>query len=91
MPTMNRRAAKRDGNERSIIDRFEKYGCVVRQLSDKGLLDLLVCTSDGGRTFLVEVKMPGKELNEDQQKFWDMWPGEKYVLHSESEVNAIDL
>jgi hypothetical protein len=85
-----RHAKKRDGNERVIIERFQKYGCTVVQLSVKDVPDLLVSTFSG-RVFLVEVKMPGKDLSKGQQAFFDAWPGEKYVVRSEGEVNLIDL
>jgi hypothetical protein len=57
-------AAKRDTPERSIIAAAEALGAVVLQVSGVGLPDTLVCHE--GRTFLVEVKRPGKPLTEAQ-------------------------
>jgi len=49
-----RRAAKRDANERGIIDALERAGCQVWQLSQRGLPDLLVVRA--GVIYLLEVK-----------------------------------
>ena len=49
-----RRDAKRDSNEREIIDALEAAQCLVTQLSGKGLPDLLVYRA--GKFYLLEVK-----------------------------------
>lgn len=51
-----RRDAKRDANEREIIDALEAAGCLVTQLSGKGLPDLLVYRHATGRLHLIEAK-----------------------------------
>lgn len=51
-----RHNARRDGNEKAIVEALEAQGFVVDRISGKGLPDLLV--SKAGRQWLVEVKMP---------------------------------
>ena len=51
---LHRRAAKRDANEREIIDVLKGIGCSVQQLSIKGCPDLLI--GYHGKTFLAEIK-----------------------------------
>lgn len=54
--SLHRRAAKRDANEREIIDALERCGAIVRQLSGEEVPDLLVGYRD--RTYLLGVKAP---------------------------------
>lgn len=67
-----RRAAKRDGNERPIIDALEAAGCLVKQLNE---WDLQVQRPDGVIRML-EVKMPKGTLEKSQKKLlkdgWDL-------------------
>jgi Holliday junction resolvase len=51
-----RRAAKRDANEREIIDALEQSGCEVWPISQEGMPDLYVQLGDGG--YWLEVKNP---------------------------------
>ena len=51
------RPARRDANERVIIDALLRAGCIVHQLDADSLPDLLVGTPDG-RWVLLEVKLP---------------------------------
>lgn len=51
-----RHNARRDQNEKGIVEALEAQGFVVDRMSGKGLPDLLV--SKAGRQWLVEVKMP---------------------------------
>lgn len=54
--SLHRRAAKRDANEREIIDALERCGAQVRQLSGESVPDLLVGYRQ--RTYLLGVKAP---------------------------------
>jgi hypothetical protein len=77
-----RRGQKRDGNEPEIIKALVKAGASVMQIST---LDLVVgyCCKDGTRANAVmEVKMPGKKPDEDQQKYIDSWRGAVYVVYT---------
>lgn len=84
MPRMNRRAAKRDGNEQEIIDTLRKAGATVTQLSDSGLPDLLVGYL--GVNLLMEVKTPKGSLSDDQEKWHAAWRGEVLVVRSVDEA-----
>jgi hypothetical protein len=65
-----RTAAKRDANERTIIDALKRAGCTVQRLSGAGMPDLLI--GRHGRTHLLEVKMPGGMMT-DMQVVWHHW------------------
>lgn len=80
MPTMNRRAAKRDANEGDIIKALRKAGASVTQLSDRGVPDLLV--GFAGTNYLMEVKMPKGGLTEDEQTFFDGWKGTAWLVRN---------
>jgi Holliday junction resolvase len=71
--SVRRRAAKRDANERPIIDALEMVGATVVQLSEKGAPDLLVGYQ--GRTYLLEVKGTHSGLTRDQEVFHEAWRG----------------
>ena len=80
---LHRRASKRDGNERSIIDALEQAGASVSQLSAKGVPDLLV----GFRreNHLIEVKDPAqvpskRRLSVDQVDWMAAWRGRPPVV-----------
>jgi hypothetical protein len=70
-----RRAPRRDINERAIIDHLEAAGCVVQQLSAKGVADLLVFRASNGLLRLIEVKQPKGKLTEAQRLAFPRWPG----------------
>lgn len=73
-----RRAAKRDANERAIIDALESIGCTVEQL-DKPV-DLLV--GRNALNWLLEVKnSDGKNVvTDDQAKFMARWKGQVRIV-----------
>ena len=64
-----RKAAKRDANEREIIDALEAYGVSVTRLSQEGVPDLLCSTKKGKWWFLVEVKSAKGCLTTEQANF----------------------
>jgi hypothetical protein len=63
-------------------------GATVWQVSEKGLPDLIV--GHGGKTYLVEVKMPGKGLTEDQTKTHAEWKGSAIHVVSSAE-DALEM
>lgn len=71
--SVRRRAAKRDQNEPEIIKALRAVGATVAQVSEKGFPDLVV--GYRGATHLIEVKMPGKGLTPDQEKWIQEWRG----------------
>jgi hypothetical protein len=66
-------AARRDDNERPIIDALEAVGASVQPLSIKGVPDLLVGFL--GTNYLLEVKQPGRGLTTDQLEWRNEWKG----------------
>lgn len=71
--SVRRRAAKRDGNERAIIDGLRAVGALVYPLSERGYPDLLVAYRDN--TYLLEVKARKGKLEDAQIEFRDNWTG----------------
>lgn len=68
------RAQKRDANEPELVDTLEALGCTVDRLpGGGGRPDLLV--GFRGHTILIEVKVPGEELNRLQKRFHADWKG----------------
>jgi hypothetical protein len=60
---------KRDENEPAIIEVLRAHGCVVWQLSGKGIPDLLALRK--GKKWLADVKMPGKPTTKPQEDAWE--------------------
>lgn len=82
-------AAKRDANEKYIVDALKAQGFSVARLSGKGIPDLLVSrrTVDPfgkpcGWVRLVEIKNPkGKnQRTADQVKFDESWQGPPVII-----------
>jgi len=88
-----RKAARRDANERRVIDALRSCGAYVKQINDEGLADLLVYYR--GHTLILEVKDGDKPpsaraLTPAEQKFHDEWPGQNlHIVTSEHE--ALDI
>ena len=83
--SIDRHDARNDANQPTIIKALEAIGCRVYILRQP--LDLLV---SGGRlgdfNLLMEVKMPGKTLNQEQKDFWSSWPGRKVLVFDERQA-----
>lgn len=88
-----RRAARRDDNEREIIDALRAAGAYVKQINDDGTFDLLVWFA--GRCLLIEVKdgkkpPSARRLTEAEQKFHDEYPGNNlFIVNSVEEALAL--
>ena len=88
-----RRAARRDANERRVIDALRSCGAYVKQINDEGLADLLVYYR--GHTLILEVKDGDKPpsaraLTPAEAKFHAEWPGTNlHIVTSEHE--ALDI
>ena len=84
-----RRAAKRDANEREIIDALLAAGCDVIQCDE---IDLLV--GRAGMTFALEVKQPDKrnDLRDTQIRLIRDWRGHYAVVTTPDEaLRAVGL
>ena len=75
-------AAKVDENQPAIVALLRFCGWEVALLSPVGggIPDLLIAV--GTVNVLMEVKMPGKKLNEAQRRWHRMWTGDKYVVET---------
>jgi hypothetical protein len=86
-------AARRDANEQEIIEALEAAGASVKQLSMKGVCDLLVGIADietgEQRNYLIEVKAPDGKLTDDQFEFFETWRGQCEVARTIEEALAI--
>lgn len=88
-----RRAARRDANERRVIDALRACGAYVKQINDEGLADLLIFYR--GHTLIFEVKDGDKPpsaraLTPAEQKFHEEWPGTNLYIVT-SEHDALDI
>lgn len=79
-----RTAAKRDANEREIIEALLLAGATVRQLNEHAVPDLIVGYQ--GRNFLLEVKTPAGKLNDDQFAFFEDWNGQVEMVRTPEEA-----
>ena len=75
---MRRYAAKRDSNEKQIIEALEGIGASVTQISAKGIADLLVGYQ--GVTYLMEIKNKYGKLTPDQIAFIEAWRGSPVLI-----------
>lgn len=78
--SLNRRAAKRDGNEAEIVDALVEIGATVQRISARGVADLLC--GFRGRNYLLEVKAKKGMMTDDQVKFRDNWQGQYKAVWS---------
>lgn len=79
--TLKRYAAKRDVNERALIDALRACGFQVVALSDPGVPDLLV--NKAGRSVFVEVKSGTGTLTPHQRTLLAAWEGAPVIIASE--------
>jgi hypothetical protein len=86
-------ARRADGNQPEIVAALRAAGAVVQPLHTVGggVPDLLVATKT--RTMVMEIKDPTKpksdrKLTPAQQKWHDMWIGEKHVVETVDEALA---
>ena len=96
---MARRAARQDSNHGDVVKALVGAGCVCTNthMVGSGFPDICVgFRNDLGhpRIILIEVKDGTKspsrqQLTEDEQKWWNHWPGDAYVVRSARE--AVEL
>jgi len=81
-----RRAARTDANQSKIVDALRKVGASVHITSSLGggFPDLVVGLN--GKTTLLEVKTSTGTLTEPEQKFFDEWRGEAYIVRTVEEA-----
>ena len=77
MTKVPRYDARRDSNEKPIVEALEAVGAKVMRLDD---VDLLVYFRD--KLYLLEVKTPKGRLNKKQAKFFREWAGAVFIVRS---------
>jgi len=85
---MTYRISKVDQNQREIVEALRAVGASVHptHVVGGGFPDLAV--GYRGQTFLLEVKMPGAELNEKERTWHDFWWGHVAVVRNVDEALA---
>ena len=78
-----RRAHRVDANQGRIVAALRKCGVAVRSLAGigDGVPDLLAYSARSGYV-LLEVKVPGEKLTEDQERFHREWPGRIHIVET---------
>lgn len=72
---LRRHNAKRDSNEGPIVEAFRAMGCLVQRMDQPVDLLIYVPMARAQRMHLVEVKVPGGKLNDNQRGFVALgWP-----------------
>lgn len=82
--SLHRYNPRRDANEKEIIEALRSHGCSVRQLSVKGLPDLIV--GYRGQNFVMEVKTEKGKLTPDQEQTINNWMGEIHIVRTPEEA-----
>ncbi len=85
------RAYRLDQNHAEIKSVFEDAGAFVIDLARHGVsLDLLVCWQ--GKALLVEIKMPGKALTDNETEMRDLAAQNNVTIHVvETKEQALEL
>jgi hypothetical protein len=84
-PYLNRFAKRRDANEPEIIQIFKNWGISVVRLDQP--VDLLL--GYDSFNYLVEVKVEGKKLNSNQEKFKNEFKGDFWLIDSDEKANRL--
>ena len=81
-----RRAARVDANQIAVVKALRQAGATVQHLHNVGggCPDLVAGLR--GRNILLEVKMPGKGLNELETDWFCGWAGQAHVVRSPEEA-----
>lgn len=77
---MGYRVKRTDANQQEIMDALRAVGYCVYDTHEigGGFPDIVVGYDN--QSILVEVKMPGKKLNEKEEKFFKYWTGSKLIV-----------
>jgi hypothetical protein len=86
---MARKAAKIDSNQPEIVEALRAMGCTVQSTASigDGFPDLIVAIE--GECFVLEVKVPGEQLNPRQRRWHNEWVGRAYVVWTIDQALAI--
>ena len=81
------RKAKRDKNEKHIVDFLRRVGATVAYIDAPGIPDLLV--GYRGVTTLIEIKSKRGKLTQPQKEFFDSWQGTCHIVRSTTDAKKV--
>jgi FixJ family two-component response regulator len=84
--------ARVDGNQAAITGALRQAGCLVQTTHTigRGFPDLLCYYPTADRMFLLEVKMPGAKLTQDEVQWHAKWQDAPvYVITGVEEIPAL--
>ena len=80
-------ASRVDANQAEIVECLQGIpGCEVRSMAAIGAGFPDIAVGYCARNYFFEIKMPGKKLNDDQQKFFHTWPGQVQKIETVQEI-----
>jgi hypothetical protein len=86
--SLNRNNAKRDANEKPIVDALQAAGYWVVRLDQP--VDLLVGRKGYPHFALLEVKVMGKDLNDNQLRFFQQSEGAcRFVVYTPEQAVSV--
>jgi hypothetical protein len=85
---MNTQPARVDANQPEIVRALRQVGATVQHLHTvgHGCPDLLVARN--GNMYLLEIKVGGARLTDDERKWHECWAAHVYVVRSIGEALA---
>lgn len=84
-----RQVAKRDANEKRLIEYLRRIGLCVQQISQEGVPDLLVAVPGTPFCLLLEVKDKRGKLTPTQLAWLDKWGGEVEIIRTIGDIKEI--
>ncbi len=80
-------ASRVDANQAEIVECLRAIpGCEVRSMAAMGAGFPDIAVGFHNRNWFFEIKMPGKKLNDDQQKFFKAWTGQVQKVETVQEI-----
>ena len=87
MGRMTGKACKVDANQAEIVECLRGIpGCEVESMAQMGAGFPDIAVGYCGRNWFFEIKMPGKKLTDDQQKFFRRWTGQVQKVETVQEI-----
>ena len=87
MGRMTGKACKVDANQAEIVECLRAIpGCAVESMASMGAGWPDIAVGYHNRNWFFEIKMPGKKLTDDQQKFFRRWTGQVQKVETVQEI-----
>jgi Holliday junction resolvase len=82
-----RRKARIDGNQKQVVRELRAMGYSVRHTHQigKGFPDIVI--GRNGKTLLVEIKMEGEGLTNDEVEFFEIWKGGAIIGYNAEQID----